>query len=67
MPRRINCHIGGNLAVIADFHFRDVDDRTIVIDKTVLADFDIFAVIAVERRIDPGVVRFAQKLFGDGL
>ena len=64
---RVDRDIGRDLAVVADDHLGDVQDRAVVVGKKVLADFYIFTVVAVEGRVDPRVVRFAQQLLDDRL
>ena len=63
----INGDVRGELAVVADPHFAHVQDRAVVIGEEILPDFDVFSVIAVERRVDPGVVGLSEKLLNNGL
>lgn len=61
MDRMSGCidrNIRSHLAVVTDFYFCDIQDRTVVIGIKIFPDFNMGAVIAVKRRIDPGIFGF---------
>ncbi len=67
MSRCINRYIRSNHTIIADRYLCNVNYRTVVICKKLLAHFNIKAVIAVKRRIHKWLVRFAEQLFDNFL
>ena len=65
MTGRVDSHVGGHLAVVADGYFRHVYDGAVIVGEEVLSCFDMGAVIAVEGRIDERVLRFSEQFLYD--
>ena len=65
MTGRVDGHVGGHLAVVADRHFRHVYDGAVIVGEEVLSHFDVGAVIAVEGRIDKRVLGFPEQFLYD--
>ena len=66
MAGGVDGHIGGQLAVVADRYLGHIQDGTVIIGKEVLSHLDVGAVVAVEGRIDHGILGFSQKLLDHG-
>ena len=62
MPGGVDCHIGGQLAVVANPDFRHVQKRAVVVGEEVLPHPDVLSIVAIEGRVDEGLLRFPQKL-----
>ena len=62
---RIDGDVGSNLTVVADHYFAHVDDRAVVVAEEILADFNVEAIVTVERRIDKGALRLAEQFLYD--
>src|SRR5690606_12609451 len=52
MGRRIDVHPGTEQDVRADPHRRDIEDDTVEVEEDVVAEADVAAVVAEERRLD---------------
>ena len=65
MACRIDGDAGGDLTVVADHYFADIDDGAVVVAEEILADFNIETVVAVKRRIDKGALRLAEQFLDD--
>jgi hypothetical protein len=60
----VDRHVGRTLAVVTDSDFADVQNGQVVVSKEVLANFNVFAVIALEGRVDKGIFGLTENLLG---
>ena len=62
---RVDAHIGADNHVIPDAHLADIIDQTVPPNRDIAPDADVVPVVAVEGRLDGGVVADAACV-GDG-
>jgi len=70
MRRRINLNIRGDPATVADLDSIRIENRAVEIKITAVPDKNIFAEVAVERRLDVDIApdraeKFTERLFTD--
>ena len=63
VPGSVDRYVWRHLAVVTNLYFCNVYDRTVIVCKEVFPDFDVGAVITVERRIDKCSVRLSEQFF----